>query len=132
MPGSGARVLVVEDADEQREMLLALLELAGFDAHGAADGVSGLRLARALRPGAILLDLGLPELSGWDLARMLKHDPETREIRILVCSAYTADADRERAMEAGCDRFIAKPVAWEALRDDLTTALAPIRAAPRP
>ena len=103
-------ILVVEDNPLNRELVVDLLEGAGYTVLQAEGGVGLLERVKAAQPGLILLDLQLPGLDGVTLARQLKADPATREIPVLAMTAYARLEDQERAMEAGCDGYLRKPL----------------------
>ena len=103
-------VLVVEDNPLNRELVVDLLEGAGYTVLQAEGGVGLLERVKAAQPGLILLDLQLPGLDGVTLARQLKADRATREIPVLAMTAYARLEDQERAMEAGCDGYLRKPL----------------------
>lgn len=104
------RILVIEDNADNLELVRFLLEQAGFQVISAMDGLDGLEKARSLKPDLVLLDMSLPELDGWHLAKQLKESPETAHIPIIALTAHTLPGDRRRALEAGCDGFISKPL----------------------
>lgn len=104
------RILVIEDNADNLELVRFLLEQAGFQVISAMDGLDGLEKARSLKPDLVLLDMSLPELDGWHLAKKLKDAPETARIPIIALTAHTLPGDRRRALEAGCDGFISKPL----------------------
>lgn len=115
----GARVLVIEDDAVNLELAALVLEEAGCEVLTAASAEAGLRLAAAERPALILMDLHLPGLTGFEATRRLKADPATAGIPVV---ALTADAMREteaRAIEAGCDAFLTKPLDAARLRETL-------------
>ena len=103
-------ILYVEDNEDNVYMLTRRLERAGFEVVVASDGEQGVALARAERPDLILMDLSLPVLDGWEATRRLKAADETRAIPIIALSAHAMPGDREKALEAGCDDYDAKPV----------------------
>jgi len=109
------RILYVEDNEDNVYMLSQRLKRHGFQVLVARDGEQGVEMARWEKPDLILMDLGLPSLDGWSAARLLKGAPDTRRIPIVALSAHTMPGDRERALEAGCDEYDAKPVAFERL-----------------
>ena len=113
-PGSGRvatrRVLVIEDNDDAREMLRHLLEAAGNEVHEAADGRRGLEMALSLRPDVALIDLGLPGLDGYEIARQLRASDERRAILLVAVTGYGSPEDRERSLLAGFDVHLVKPV----------------------
>ena len=105
-----ARILVVEDSPDIRVLVRMLLEARGHQVLAAADGREGIETARRERPDLILMDLSLPVVSGWEAARAIKADPGTRAIPVIAVTAHAMQGDRERALAAGCDGFIAKPI----------------------
>lgn len=107
-PGT-ARVLVVEDEQGPREFLASELELAGFVVSQASTGEEGLEKARRFEPDVIVLDLMLPELNGFGVARTLRSLDRKRSLGILAVSALASEALRREAIAAGCDAFLAKP-----------------------
>ena len=120
---TGATILYVEDNDDNVFMLRPRLERQGFRVLVAADGESGLKLAREQRPDLILMDLGLPGLDGWEATRRLKGDGATRGIPVIALSAHAMAGDRERALAAGCDDYDAKPVNFRRLLDKIRALL---------
>jgi CheY-like chemotaxis protein len=102
-------ILLVEDYDDAREMYRAYLEFSGYSVHTARDGHEALEKARMLMPDLILMDLSMPGLDGWEATRQLKADPATSDLVIVALSAHALAAEGERARQAGCDGFIAKP-----------------------
>ncbi len=130
VPGTAAlRILVVEDRVDAREMLRALLDLAGHETLEAADGGEALRLARDLRPQVALIDLGLPGLDGLEVASRIRSAPEGESMVLVALTGYGQPHDRQKTRDAGFDLHVVKPVASDTLRDIL--ALAAVRFAPR-
>jgi CheY-like chemotaxis protein len=104
------KVLVVEDSPDIRVLVRMLLEAGGHEVLTAPDGRAGVDAARTERPDLVLMDLSLPILSGWEAAREIKNDPEISSIPVVAVTAHAMHGDRERALAAGCDGFIAKPI----------------------
>jgi CheY-like chemotaxis protein len=104
------KILYVEDNEDNVYMLKRRLERAGFEIVVAADGEQGLAVARDAPPDLILMDLSLPVLDGWEATRLLKGSEATRSIPVIALSAHAMPGDREKALEAGCDEYDAKPV----------------------
>jgi signal transduction histidine kinase/DNA-binding response OmpR family regulator len=128
--GSGAlRILVVEDRSDAREMLRTLLVLSGHEVYEAADGAEGVRLACELKPQVALIDLGLPEVDGLQVASRIRASAGGDEIMLVALTGYGQPQDRQRTRDAGFDRHVVKPVGMDALREVL--ALAAARFAPR-
>jgi CheY-like chemotaxis protein len=120
-------VLVVDDFPDGRELAVDILSVAGMHAVEAADGLSALERAFELIPDAIVMDLALPGLNGWDVVRRLKEDPRTCHIPVVALTAHALQAYRDRALEAGCDAFLAKPCAPRALVAEVRRILAAVR-----
>jgi two-component system cell cycle response regulator DivK len=104
------RILIMEDDDDTQGMVRFLLEYKGYDVLLAKDGRHGLEIARQEKPDLILLDLAMPEMDGWSVAHKLKEDPGTKTIPVIAVTAYTMSSDRRKALNAGCDGFIGKPM----------------------
>jgi CheY-like chemotaxis protein len=105
----GALILLVEDFADAREMYRDYLEFSGYRVETACDGRDAIDKARAHRPDLILMDLSLPGIDGWEATRILKADEDTRDITIVALSAHALAPEGQRAHDAGCDGFIAKP-----------------------
>jgi signal transduction histidine kinase/FixJ family two-component response regulator len=105
----GVRVLIIEDNRDAAEMLQGFLELAGCVVQTAYDGRSGLALAQAHPPEAILCDIGLPDIDGYAVARAVRADPRLRSVRLIALTGYGPGEVRRQAQEAGFDSYITKP-----------------------
>jgi CheY-like chemotaxis protein len=103
-------VLVVDDFEAGRELCAEYLAFRGYGVATAQDGAEALEKAFELAPDAILMDLSLPVIDGWEATRRLRADERTREIKIIALTAHALEAERERALEAGCDDVVTKPV----------------------
>ena len=108
-------ILLVEDDETSREMLTLRLELNGYNVRHAVDGAKALEEVAAALPDLILLDMNLPVLDGWTVARRLRAEPLTAAIPIIGVSAHAMAGDHERALQAGCDEYETKPVDWAKL-----------------
>jgi CheY-like chemotaxis protein/two-component sensor histidine kinase len=111
------RVLIVEDGADARESLRLLLEQSGHLVETADDGPSGLLALAAFRPEIALIDIGLPGLDGYTLAAAARRQPETRDIRLVALTGYGQGEDRRRALAAGFDQHVTKPVDPSTLQD---------------
>jgi signal transduction histidine kinase len=109
---NGARltILLVEDNADTREMMAQLLRLKGHDVHEAADGVAGVAAALRLRPDVAFVDVGLPGLDGYEVARQIRRAPEGAAVALIALTGYGQPEDRQRAVEAGFDRHVVKPL----------------------
>lgn len=119
------RVLVIEDNRDAREMYKLVLELEGHEVIEAADGVRGLELLKTKRPDIALVDIGLPRLDGYEVARRFRADPDMAPTVLIALTGYGSRKDRARSREAGFDHHLMKPVSPEALRDLLNGAIVP-------
>ncbi|MGO9059238.1 MAG: response regulator [Candidatus Binataceae bacterium] len=116
MDVSPKRLLVVEDNRDIAEMLSEVLRTYGYSTRVAYDGISALELAKSFRPDVALVDIGLPLMDGYQLARRLRQLPELQAIRLFAVTGYSQVADRQRSAQAGFDRHLVKPVNLEELR----------------
>jgi PAS domain S-box-containing protein len=107
-PG-GRRVLLVDDNVDAMEMMAFLLAEMGYEAHTTADAANIIELALQRRPDVIVLDIGLPNLDGYEVARMLKQHPELKAIRLVAHTGYGSPEDRRKAQDAGFDAHLVKP-----------------------
>ena len=128
VPGARARVLVVEDHEDSREMLRLLLDLEGHDVEVASDGRQGVDAALARPPLIALIDIGLPVLDGYQVARAIR-DRLGRKVWLVALTSRTMPADRQRSAEAGFDLHVAKPVAADRLKGILRDIVARANAA---
>jgi two-component system CheB/CheR fusion protein len=110
------RVLVVDDCRDHTESLAILMRLWGHEALIAHDGPCALDLAGAQCPDVVLLDVGLPGMDGYEVARRLRRVPGMEKALLLTVSGYAQEADRERALAAGCADHLVKPVDLTMLR----------------
>jgi two-component system CheB/CheR fusion protein len=108
-------VVIVEDNDDSRMMLCELLELSGFQCHTAATGRLGVEVIAELRPDVALVDIGLPEIDGLELARLVRQDPKNKGILLIALTGYGQREDRDAAQRAGFDTHLVKPVNFDAL-----------------
>ncbi len=110
------RVLIVEDEPDNQEIVRAVVEdMVGCKAVLASDGVEALARVSESLPSLVLLDLMLPKMDGYEVAKRLKSDPRSRHIPIIAITALARSADRARALECGCDDFVDKPFDLDAL-----------------
>lgn len=112
------RILIVEDNELNMKLLNDVLEAYGYDIVKTDSGSAVLGLARQHRPDLILMDIQLPDISGLDAVRQLKADPLTETIPVLAVTAFAMAGDERKALESGCDGYIAKPIM---LREFLAT-----------
>ena len=115
-PGPRRRVLVVDDNKDAANALALLLEAEGHEVRTAADGVTGLALAREYGPEVVLLDISLPRLDGYEIARRMREDAQLRSATLIAITGYGQSHDRARAAAAGFDYHLTKPVEYTSLQ----------------
>lgn len=119
----GTRILLVDDFEDAREMYTTYLEFEGFDVLTASTAVEAIEMAIAETPDLILMDAGLPGMTGWDAIVELKGDDRTRHIPVLMLTGHVLKESQERAAEAGADGFIPKPCLPDELSREIRHAL---------
>ncbi len=107
---SKAIVLYIEDNEQNFYLVNVLLKTQDFRVHWAQDGREGINKAVQLRPDLILLDIQLPVMDGYEVARNLRSNHELSKVPIIAVTSYAMAGDREKALEAGCDGYIEKPI----------------------
>jgi len=115
-PRATRSVLVVEDNHDAREMMRQLLEIAGHVVHEVADGAAAVAAALALQPDVAIVDIGLPGVDGYEVARRLRLAPGGDRFTLIAVTGYGQPEDRQRAEQAGFDAFLVKPVDPDALQ----------------
>ena len=105
-----SRILVVEDNRDNMTLIVDILSSLDYEVLEAFDGVEGLDIAQAQKPDLILMDLSLPRMDGWTATSQLKANPELKAIPVIALTAHAMVGDRERAMNAGCDDYLTKPI----------------------
>ena len=116
-------ILLVEDNELNRDMLARRLTRRGYNVITAEDGLQGHDMACSEFPDVILMDIGLPEMDGWQVTRLLKSNPATRSIPIIALTAHALVTDREKARHVGCDDYDTKPVEFDRLVLKIETLL---------
>jgi signal transduction histidine kinase len=116
-------LLLIEDNQDGREMMTMMLECYGYQVRAAEDGLRGLDAVREFRPDLALVDIGLPGIDGYEVARRLRADPDTHHIKLIALTGYGLAEDLQRVMEAGFDRHLVKPVSIEQLMQAITTCV---------
>lgn len=121
---AGEPILVVDDNATNLKLVSYLMRAQGYDVATALDAEAALAAIAARRPRLILMDLQLPGIDGLELTRRLKADPATRDIVIIAVTAFAMKGDRDKAFEAGCDDYVAKPIDTRALPATIARHLA--------
>jgi CheY-like chemotaxis protein len=116
-------VLLVDDDIHNQKIFETVLKHSGFAVRMAASGDEALREAREHLPDLILMDLSIPVIDGWECSRLLKADEATRHIIILALTAHAMRGDQERALAAGCDGYLSKPISPKKLVEEVKTRL---------
>jgi CheY-like chemotaxis protein len=119
-----ARILYIEDNDDNVYVVQQRLGRAGHTILVARDGAEGIAMAAAEKPDIVLMDLSMPGLDGWEATRRLKAAAETRAIPVLALSSHAMAGDREKALAAGCDDYDTKPIDIARLRGKIDALLA--------
>ena len=122
-PMTGVRILLVDDFLDAREMYTTYLEFEGFEVITASSAVEAIQLAVGERPDLILMDAGLPGMTGWEAIIELKRDDRTRAIPVLMLTGHVLKESQERAAEAGADGFIPKPCLPDELSREIKKVL---------
>jgi CheY-like chemotaxis protein len=105
-------ILVVDDDEMNRELMVTVLNRTGYRTIEAINGNQALTMAASQSPVLILLDIRMPDISGYEVCSRLKADPITQAIKVIILSAYENDTERQNAMNAGADDFIPKMHGW--------------------
>ena len=104
------KILVVEDNEANRILMRQILTYHGYDVLEATDGLTGLEMARAHMPALILLDIQMPVMNGFAVIRELRNNPELRKIKAIAVTSFAMKGDREKALQAGFDEYVTKPI----------------------
>jgi two-component system, chemotaxis family, CheB/CheR fusion protein len=105
----GTKIVVIEDNEDGRELLCQLLKSRGYEPHPAADGASGVATIDAVRPDVAIVDVGLPGIDGYEVARLVRTNPLHAGVLLIALTGYGQEVDRRRARRAGFDEFLVKP-----------------------
>ncbi|MCL4274609.1 MAG: response regulator [Anaerolineales bacterium] len=117
---SAKKILCIEDEPEMIDLIRLILGRRGFDVHGAAGGIEGIRLVREILPDLVLLDLMMPDMDGWEVYQQMKADTATRDIPVIVVTAKAQNIDKVLGLHiAKVDDYIAKPFSPQELMDSV-------------
>jgi two-component system, cell cycle response regulator DivK len=119
-------VLLIEDNEQNRYLATFLLEKNGYHVVAALDGVQGIELGKSVNPAIILLDIQLPVMHGYDVAQALRAIASLRDVPIIAVTSYAMAGDREKALAAGCDGYIEKPIDPETFVSEISKFLPPV------
>ncbi|MBI4488610.1 MAG: response regulator [Deltaproteobacteria bacterium] len=118
------KILVVDDHRDSLDLLKTQLKFLGWEVVPASNGREALEKVRMKRPNLVVLDMLMPEIDGFQVARLLKSDPDWRRIPILAATALAMPGDRERCLAAGCDDYLSKPFTHRELKEHIARLLA--------
>ena len=118
-------VLIVEDNELNMKLFRDLLEAHGYQTSGTSNGFEALELVRKMRPDLILMDIQLPQVSGLEVTRWIKDDPELRSIPVVAVTAFAMKGDEERIRAGGCEGYLSKPIAVGEFLDTVKKFLKP-------
>ena len=121
--GLPKKILIVEDNQDSRELVVKILKNRGYQLIEAVDGEDALEKAIAERPDLILMDISIPKIDGYEVTRMLKSRKEFKYTPIIALTAHAMKGDREKAMESGCEGYIAKPINIHELPEQIKSYL---------
>lgn len=121
--GAGRTVLLVEDNLHNRRIFAGILTHYGFVVQEAHNGVEAVEIAPGVAPDLILMDLSLPEMDGWEATRRIKAMPELAQVPVVALTAHAMEGDEDRAREAGCDGYLAKPISPKQLVSEVARFL---------
>ena len=108
--GMSKTVMIVEDNELNMKLFHDLLEAHGYRTVGTRNGIEALDLARRYQPDLILMDIQLPEVSGLEVTKWLKEDPDLKEIPVVAVTAFAMKGDEERIRQGGCEAYLSKPI----------------------
>lgn len=117
------KILIVDDEPEIVDMLQTILDMRGYETLGAYNGTDGLLITRVDSPDLIILDMMLPDIEGVEVCRMVRADPSTANVPVVILSARTAQTEVERGLAAGANAYMTKPVNLPRLFDELKKLL---------
>jgi CheY-like chemotaxis protein len=121
---AGHRILIVDDNATNLKLVAYLMKAHGYEVDTALDAELAMDAIRSRRPDVVLMDIQLPGIDGLELTRLLKANPDTREILVIAVTAYAMKGDQDKALAAGCDDYITKPIDTRALPDTIARHLA--------
>lgn len=104
------RILVVEDNEDNRDVVVYRLKSMGYEILEASNGLEALKVTAQSKPDLIFMDLKMPVMDGWEATEALRKTEWGRELPIIALTAHTDEEDRQKAFQVGCDDFVAKPV----------------------
>jgi CheY-like chemotaxis protein len=125
-------ILVVEDNPDNRTLIRDVLDALNYNVIEATDGIEGVEMALSSKPSLILMDLSLPGKDGWEATREIKANASMEKVPVIALTAHAMVGDRERALEAGCDDYVSKPINLMELNEKIQRYLAKAVPTPEP
>lgn len=119
-----SKILIIEDNEQNMYLLTFILEKHGYEVCPAMDGLEGLEMAKRIKPDLILLDIQLPVMDGYTVARKIRANKDLANTPVVAVTSYAMSGDREQVMEAGCDGYIEKPINPDTIIDEIEKILA--------
>ncbi len=110
MKQGNKKILVVDDNEDNRELVSKILRIKGYITIEAVDGKGAIKMAEEERPDLILMDISIPDIDGYEATKIIKSKEELKDIPIIALTAHAMKGDKEKALEAGCDGYIPKPI----------------------
>ena len=104
------KILVVEDNEQNRVLMRQIFTHHGYEVLEATDGLTGLEMARVHMPDLVLLDIQMPVMNGYMVIRELRNTPELKKVKVIAVTSFAMKGDREKALEAGFDEYVTKPI----------------------
>jgi two-component system cell cycle response regulator DivK len=118
-PNGAPLVLLVDDAEDNREVYEQFLKFSGFRVEIAVDGVEAVEKAASLKPDVIVMDLSLPKMDGWEATRQIKSAPGTMDIPVIALTGHAVSESKRKALEVGCSGYLTKPCLPEVLVSEI-------------
>jgi len=115
------KILVIEDNPVNMKLITSILKKFGYEVYQAEEAESGIAIAKKELPSLIFMDIQLPKMDGLEATKLLKSDEGTRNIKIVALTAFAMKDDKERALQAGCDGYISKPIRYKELLDKINS-----------
>ncbi|MEA3359495.1 MAG: response regulator [Thermodesulfobacteriota bacterium] len=120
---TASKILIVEDNQDNRELIVKALRINGYKLIEAVDGEEAIEKAKSEKPDLILMDLFIPKIDGYEVTRRLKENDEFKNIPVIACTAHAMKGDMEDALAAGCDGYIPKPIDVRQLSNQINSFL---------
>ncbi len=118
-----AKILIVDDNEDNRELVSKVLRIRGYIVVEAVDGRTAIRMAQEEMPDLILMDISLPDIDGYEATRTIKSMEGLEDVPVVALTAHAMKGDREKALEAGCDGYISKPIDIHSFPDQVGSFL---------